>query len=148
MTETILHNDRHEVHEERGGMPCGHPRSCIVQDDEGTGYCAWCEDVARLREALARRIHKHRADLASVLHARNEFAEQIYEWYEECCEEVERLREELEQAEARGATMSEVAWLRKLILDSGDAERLALYLETYRKFDAATQSKEVQNDLE
>ena len=32
-------------------QPCGHPAACIVSSDEGTSYCGWCADVARLREA-------------------------------------------------------------------------------------------------
>ena len=30
-------------------QPCGHPRACIVSSDEGTGHCAWCEEVAAAR---------------------------------------------------------------------------------------------------
>lgn len=30
---------------------CGHPTACIVSSGEGTNYCGWCEDVARLRDA-------------------------------------------------------------------------------------------------
>lgn len=33
-------------------MTCGHPRGCIVQDAESAPRCAWCEEVARLREEL------------------------------------------------------------------------------------------------
>jgi len=33
-------------------MPCGHPRGCLVQDEEGTAHCAWCEEVAWLRGKL------------------------------------------------------------------------------------------------
>lgn len=29
---------------------CTHPAACIVSSDEGTSYCGWCADVARLRE--------------------------------------------------------------------------------------------------
>ncbi len=33
---------------------CGHPRGCIEQDKNGIAHCAWCEEVARLREELER----------------------------------------------------------------------------------------------
>jgi len=33
-------------------QPCGHPGACIVSTDEGTGHCAWCEEVAELRARL------------------------------------------------------------------------------------------------
>ena len=33
-------------------MPCGHPEQCVVSSDEGTSYCGWCKEVARLREAV------------------------------------------------------------------------------------------------
>ena len=39
---------------ETNRLPCGHPRGCLVQDTEGTAHCAWCEEVARLREELER----------------------------------------------------------------------------------------------
>ena len=53
-------------------MPCGHPRSCIVQVKGGTAYCGWCEEVARFRGAMLQVLSK-------------------------CCAEVARLRKELEQ---------------------------------------------------
>ena len=31
-------------------MPCGHSRSAVVSSDDGTHYCAGCEEEARLRE--------------------------------------------------------------------------------------------------
>ena len=36
-------------------MACGHPRACVVSADDGrdaTGYCAWCEDLARWQGLL------------------------------------------------------------------------------------------------
>ena len=36
-------------------MSCGHPRACVVSADDdrdATGYCAWCEDLARWRGLL------------------------------------------------------------------------------------------------
>lgn len=31
-------------------MICGHPTWALEHDEEGTGYCAWCEDIARIKE--------------------------------------------------------------------------------------------------
>ena len=39
---------------QREPMECGHPRACVVSDDEGTNFCAWCAEVGMLREQLAK----------------------------------------------------------------------------------------------
>ena len=46
-------NTAFEVTGFNGHQPCGHPAACIVNSEEGTSYCGWCAEVARLREALA-----------------------------------------------------------------------------------------------
>ena len=53
-------------------QPCGHPIDCIRADDEGTCYCAWCAELARVKalnadllaacEAMAQELERaHRA---------------------------------------------------------------------------------------
>lgn len=37
----------------RRPLPCGHPVGCVASGKEGTSYCRWCEEVGRLRAALA-----------------------------------------------------------------------------------------------
>lgn len=34
-------------------QPCGHPGACVASSDEGSSYCRWCEEVARLTADLA-----------------------------------------------------------------------------------------------
>lgn len=35
-------------------LPCGHPRSAVVYDREGTAYCADCERIAQRLERVTR----------------------------------------------------------------------------------------------
>jgi hypothetical protein len=35
-----------EIADLRKRQLCGHPKACIIYTDEGTHYCAWCENVA------------------------------------------------------------------------------------------------------
>jgi len=52
---------------------CGHPPAAIVSSDEGTQYCAWCEEVANLQEIIAswkrseKLIHKETDYLEDVI---------------------------------------------------------------------------------
>jgi len=42
-----------EVDRLKSLQPCGHPKACTVSDAGymgGTGHCAWCEDIARVRK--------------------------------------------------------------------------------------------------
>lgn len=41
-----MYDDQYIIHDKANPMPCGHPRGCIVQDEEGTAHCAWCEEMA------------------------------------------------------------------------------------------------------
>lgn len=58
-------------------MPCGHPGACVVSSGEGTNFCGWCADVARLRTY---------ADSLSVSAAR---------WEDECAALIDRRDEDL-----------------------------------------------------
>jgi len=51
-------------------QPCGHPRACIVSSDEGTGHCAWCEEVAAARAEGAAAERERLLELAKYLNKR------------------------------------------------------------------------------
>jgi hypothetical protein len=76
--------------EQRKPQPCGHPTACITSSDEGTSYCAWCEDVARLREAA-----KPFANLGRVMNEGNVLNFRgVYVTYNQVQELVAAIREE------------------------------------------------------
>ena len=113
-------------------MPCGHPQEAVSYGDEGTNYCRWCEEVARLeeeRDDYKKAYDDPEMDATEGAHPawwRGE-AYAATKWKERC----ERAEKALDEARCPSGGAEHRTYLRELeearaSLDNLDAEREGL----------------------
>ncbi len=48
-------------------MECGHPEDCVISSDEGTSYCAWCEETANSKNVTGVQIEVRPTQVAEII---------------------------------------------------------------------------------